>query len=187
MNTQLKELNAVTRREFLKASGLTAGGLIIGVSVPMGVLASPGDMDFEPSAFIHIAKNGDTTLFCGRCEMGQGISTALPAAVADELEADWTRVTVLQGDADKKYGPQDTGGSQSINKMLEPMRKAGAAGREMLVAAAAQSWNLPVDKCYAKSHAVYNQVDDRSLPYGELVEAASKLSEPEEPVLKTRD
>jgi isoquinoline 1-oxidoreductase beta subunit len=119
--------------------------------------------------------------------MGQGISTALPAAVADELEADWSRVKVIQGDADKKYGPQGTGGSQSINKMFEPMRKAGAAGKELLIAAAAQTWKTPVENCYAKSHAVYNRVDDRSLKYGELVAVASGLPVPEAPVLKTRD
>ena len=117
-----------SRREFLKTSGLSAGGLLIGVSLPLGLPGSVDSDTFEPNAFIYIAGNGDTTIYCGRCEMGQGISTALPAAVADELEADWTRVTVLQGDADEKYGPQATGGSQSINRMLEPMRKAGAAG-----------------------------------------------------------
>jgi len=187
MSTMQKELNAITRRDFLKASGLSAGGLIIGVSFPMGVLGSVEGKGFEPNAFVYIDKNGDTTIYCGRCEMGQGISTALPAAVADELEADWSRVNVLQGDADKKYGPQATGGSRSINIMLEPMRKAGAAGKEMLVAAAAQSWNIPVEKCYAKLHHVYNRVDERSFPYGDLVAIASDLPVPDEPVLKTSD
>ena len=187
MNMRREEIKVFSRREFLKASGLSAGGLIIGVSIPTGLLGSAGSKNFEPSAFIHIASNGDTTLYCGRCELGQGISTALPAAVADELEADWARVNVLQGNADKKYGPQDTGGSKSINRMLEPMRKAGAAGRELLVAAAAQSWNLPVKDCYAKFHAVYNRVDERSFQYGELVATASGLPVPEEPALKTKD
>ena len=187
MSTVHKQVNAITRRDFLKATGLSAGGLIIGVSLPMGVLGSEDASAFEPNAFVHIAKNGDTTIYCGRCEMGQGISTALPAAVADELEADWKRVRVLQGDANEKYGPQATGGSQSINKMLEPMRKAGAAGKEVLIAAAARRWNLPVEKCYAKLHAVYNHVDDRSLAYGDLVAAASDIPAPEEPVLKARD
>ena len=187
MTSTNKDLIAISRRDFLKASGLSAGGLIVGVSLPMSLLGSASGTEFQPNAFVYIAKNGDTTIWCGRCEMGQGISTALPAAVADELEADWARVSVLQGDANKKYGPQATGGSNSINQMLEPMRKAGAAGKEMLVAAAAQTWNLPVDKCYAKLHVVYNHVDDRSLPYGDLVELAAKLPEPEEPVLKTRD
>ena len=187
MTSASKDLTAISRRDFLKASGLSAGGLIVGVSLPVSLLGSAPAAEFQPNAFVYIAKNGDTTIWCGRCEMGQGISTALPAAVADELEADWARVSVLQGDANKKYGPQATGGSNSINQMLEPMRKAGAAGKEMLVTAAAQTWNLPVDKCYAKLHVVYNHVDDRSLPYGDLVELAAKLPEPEEPVLKTSD
>ncbi|MDH4018741.1 MAG: molybdopterin-dependent oxidoreductase [Xanthomonadales bacterium] len=187
MTSIRKDLAAVSRREFLKASGLSAGGLIVGVSLPVSLLGSAASTEFQPNAFVYIAKSGDTTIWCGRCEMGQGISTALPAAVADELEADWARVSVLQGDANKKFGPQATGGSNSINQMLEPMRKAGAAGREMLVAAAAQTWNLPVDKCYAKLHVVYNHVDDRSLPYGDLVELAAELTAPEDPVLKTSD
>ena len=187
MSTLHKEATTVSRRDFLKASGLSVGGLVIGVSLPTGLLGAVDGTSFEPNAFVYIAPNGETTIYCGRCEMGQGISTALPAAVADELEADWSRVRVLQGDADKKYGPQDTGGSQSINKMLEPMRKAGAAGRELLIAAAAQTWNIPVENCYAKSHAVYNRSNDLKLTYGELVALASTLPVPGEPVLKTRD
>lgn len=178
---------SISRREFLKASGLSAGGLLIGVSLPASLLASGANSAFELNAFVHIAENGDTTIYCGRCEIGQGISTALPAAVADELEADWSRVKVLQGDADKKYGPQDTGGSQSINKMFGPMRKAGAQGKEMLIAAAASNWGLPVADCYANSHAVHNKVDDRIFQYGELVAKADKLPLPENPTLKTRD
>lgn len=185
MNKQSNEI-MFSRREFLKASGLSAGGLIIGVSVPASVLATGGASAFEPGPFIHIAKDGATTLWCGRCEMGQGISTALPAAVADELEADWERVTVLQGDADAKYGPQDTGGSQSINKMLEPMRKAGAAGREVLIAAAARTWGLPAADCHAKLHVVYNNKDDRQLPFGDLVELAAEIPLPKAPTLKSR-
>jgi len=183
-----QSMNAVTRREFIKAAGLGAGGLVIGVSLPASLLASDAGAETELNAFVHIAGNGDTTIFCGRCEMGQGISTALPAAVADELEADWKRVRVLQADANtKKYGPQDTGGSESINLMFQPMRQAGAAGKEMLITAAAQRWGLPVADCYAKSHVVYNRVDDRTFQYGELVAQASSLPVPDKPVLKTRD
>ena len=178
--------SAISRRAFLKSSGLATGGLFISISIPATVFADAKATEFAPNAFIHIAPNGDTTLYCGRCEMGQGISTALPAAVADELEADWTRVNVLQGDGDKKYGPQDTGGSQSINIMFEPMRKAGAAGKEMLVTAAAQSWNLPVADCYAQMHFVYNKQDERKLAYGELAAAAADLEVPDSPKLKSR-
>ena len=116
MSTSNKELSAISRRDFLKASGLSAGGLIIGVSLPVSLLGAAQGDSFQPNAFVYIANNGDTTIWCGRCEMGQGISTALPAAVADELEADWARVKVLQGDANKKYGPQATGGSNSTGR-----------------------------------------------------------------------
>ncbi len=131
----------LTRRTFLQASSVTAGGLALGITISLP--ARDGDTpSTEMNAFVHIAENGDTTLYCGRCEMGQGISTALPAAVADELEADWDRVTVLQGNADEKYGPQATGGSRSINIMFTPMREAGAAAKAMLVTAAAQRWGI---------------------------------------------
>jgi isoquinoline 1-oxidoreductase beta subunit len=146
MKTENK-LFKVSRRQFLATTGLAAGGLIIGVTFPFGARAKIADV--RPNAFVHIAPNGDTTLHCGRCEMGQGISTALPQSVADELEADWSRVTVLQGDANEKYGPQATGGSNSINQMFVPMRKAGAAAKEMLMAAAAQTWGVPVSEVRA--------------------------------------
>lgn len=179
---------AMNRRDFLKNSGLALGGLTIAVSFPMGKLAASDQPGFAPNAWLHIAENGDTTLWCGRCEMGQGISTALPAAVADELEADWSRVSVLQAGGHKdKFGPQATGGSRSINEMLEPMRKAGAAGREMLVAAAAQSWGIPVAECSAHNHQVRNTRDDRVLGYGELASLAATLPVPADPALKTRE
>lgn len=192
MNITKKFATPVSRRTFLATSGLAVGGLAIGVSIPTGLLAEATAAEFSPSAFIHIASNGDTTLYCGRCEMGQGISTALPAVVADELEADWSRVKIFQGDGDKeKYGPQDTGGSQSINVMFEPMRKAGAAGKELLLAAAAETWSLDAADCYAQLHFVHNHRDQRKLGYGELADTAARIARergvPESPVLKTRD
>ncbi len=174
----------INRRDFLTTTGLAAGGLAIGVTLPLGAQANA--TAFEPNAFVHIAPNGDTTLHCGRCEMGQGISTALPQAVADELEADWNRVTVLQGDGDAKYGPQATGGSNSINQMFEPMRKAGAAAKEMLMAAAAQTWGVPIGDVHAELHHVYH-ADGRSLSYGELAATAAALPVPKDPTLKTPD
>lgn len=179
----------VSRRDFLRTTGVAAGGLALGVS--FGVPANPGagatSSATEMNAFIHIAEDGSTTLYCGRCEMGQGISTALPAAVADELEADWDRVTVLQGDADEKYGPQATGGSNSINQMFQPMREAGAAAQAMLVSAAAARWGIDPDECYAKNHAVYNTQNDRSLGYGALAADAASLPVPDAVTLKTPD
>jgi isoquinoline 1-oxidoreductase beta subunit len=187
MSANRSELLQLSRRDFLKSSGLAVGGLVIGVSIPLGALGKPGARDFTPNAFVHIAETGDTTVYCGRCELGQGVSTALPAAVADELEADWSRVRVLQGDGDEeKFGPQATGGSRSIKLMFEPMRKAGAAGKEMLLAAAAQTWGLPVGECYADEHVIHNRKDNRRLGYGELAGLAGQMPVPENPVLKSR-
>jgi len=176
-----------SRRNFLKISGLAMGGLALGVTLPSCKQAASTAADLQPSAFIHISPDGDITIYCGRCEMGQGISTALPSAVADELEADWSRVTVLQGDADAKYGSQKTGGSASIRTMYIPMRKVGAAAKAMLIAAAAEQWKIPADDCHARMNFVYNKHDDRKLAYGDLAGLAATLPVPEKPVLKTRE
>jgi isoquinoline 1-oxidoreductase beta subunit len=137
-----KTIENVSRRNFIKVSGVATTGLVLGIAIPSKAMAfelTETEAAFNPNAFIHLQENGDLLLYCGRCEMGQGISTALPAAVADEMEADWSRVTVEQADGDEdKYGPQGTGGSASIRVMYEPMREAGAAAKLMLIAAAAK-------------------------------------------------
>ena len=180
----------VSRRDFLKKAGFVSGGLCLSVSLPAPVLAAldkQPNPTFSPSGFIHIQENGDTVLYCGRCEMGQGISTALPAAVADELEADWDRVTVKQGEGNAdKYGPQDTGGSQSINKMFTPMREAGATAKLMLVAAAAKVWSADQKDLYAESHFVVNKHNGEKLGFGELSSIAATMSVPEKPALKDK-
>jgi isoquinoline 1-oxidoreductase beta subunit len=179
----------VSRRNFMKTAGF-AGGLVIGVSLPLQTMAfgiAGKQAEFNPNAFIHITENGDTLIYCGRCEMGQGISTALPAAVADELEADWSRVTVKQGDADEKYGPQATGGSASIRRMFMPMREAGAAAKEMLIAAAATKvWKIPAEQCSAKHHFVINNNNGQKLSYGELASLAATIAVPKKPRLKEK-
>jgi isoquinoline 1-oxidoreductase beta subunit len=179
----------LSRRTFLQGSGIAVGGLALGVTVPLDARTdgAAAGAPTEMNAFVHIAEDGATTLYCGRCEMGQGISTALPAAVADELEADWERVTVLQGDADEKYGPQATGGSRSINVMFTPMRQAGAAAKAMLVTAAAQRWGIDPAACYADRHVIRNRENSRTLGYGEVAAAAAKLPVPDDPTLKTPD
>ncbi|WP_371372222.1 xanthine dehydrogenase family protein molybdopterin-binding subunit [Thalassotalea aquiviva] len=178
-----------SRRTFLKTATVTTTGLMIGITLP-GVSAnttSPDAETFNPSAFIHLDSNGDTTLYCGRCEMGQGISTALPAAVADEMEADWSRVTVKQGEGNKeKYGPQATGGSASIRVMFQPMREAGASAKLMLIAAAAKVWGTSVDNCYAENHFVINKATKQTLAYGELASLAALQPVPNKPKLKQK-
>lgn len=179
----------VSRRTFLKTASIAAGGLVIGVTFPANALVEKGilkDESVDLNAFIHLAENGDTVIYCGRCEMGQGISTALPSAVADEMEADWQRVSVKQGDADEKFGPQATGGSASIRVMYQPMREAGAAAKTMLIAAAAKVWKISPDNCFAQSHFVINKTNQQKLGYGELASIAAKMPTPEKPMLKKK-
>jgi isoquinoline 1-oxidoreductase beta subunit len=182
-------ISNVSRRNFLKTAGLATGGLVISVALPMNALAEKGiikDSGGELNAFIHLAENGDTIIYCGRCEMGQGISTALPSAVADEMEADWQRVTVKQGDANEKYGPQATGGSASIRVMYQPMREAGATAKAMLIAAAAKVWKTSPENCFAQAHFVINKTNQQKLAYGELASIAANMPIPEKPVLKNK-
>ena len=182
-------ISKVSRRDFLKTATVATGGLVISVALPANALVEKGILeksDVELNAFIHLADNGDTTLYCGRCEMGQGISTALPSAVADEMEADWQRVTVKQGDGDEKYGPQATGGSASIRVMYQPMREAGATAKAMLIAAAAKVWKTSPDNCMAKAHFVINTTSQQKLGYGELASIAANMPVPEKVTLKKK-
>ncbi|MFT5923795.1 MAG: isoquinoline 1-oxidoreductase beta subunit [Paraglaciecola sp.] len=191
--TPLLNTHTVTnqsRRKFLKQTGLATGGLVLGISLPQTTIAGfkMGQAStFNPNAFIHIADNGDTLIYCGRCEMGQGISTALPAAVADELEADWTRVSIKQGEGnEEKYGSQATGGSASIRVMYIPMREAGAAAKVMLVAAAAKVWGVPTKECTAENHFVINNNNQQKLSYGDLASLAANETVPDSVTLKEK-
>lgn len=177
-----------SRRHFLKAASLAGGGLAIGVSLPsVSASGHASDAAFNPSGFIHLHQNGDVVLYCGRCEMGQGISTALPAAVADEMEIDWGRVKVEQGEGNaEKYGPQATGGSASIVTMYIPMREAGAAAKAMLIAAAAKTWGISASECVASNHVVTHKATGATLGYGELASVAALQTVPEKPQLKDK-
>lgn len=179
----------LNRRQFLKATAVGSCGLMVGISLNASANASSAKQaaEFNPNAFIHLQKDGSVLIYCGRCEMGQGISTALPSVVADEMEADWSRVTVEQAEGDQdKYGSQATGGSASIRTMYEPMRKAGAVAREMLVAAAAKVWATNPDNCYAENHFVINKTNQQKLSYGELASVAATMPTPENPTLKAK-
>src|SRR5213082_3292369 len=143
----------VDRREFLKTGAAAGATLVLGLYLPAfdprGAHAATAPEPFKPNAWIEIRPDGAVTIWTGRSEMGQGVRTAMPMIVAEELEADWTRVRVAQADADPAYGDQFTVGSRSIRSGFEPLRKAGAAAREMLIGAAALTWNVPRDTCRA--------------------------------------
>src|SRR5438128_5759 len=146
-------LHNVSRRGFL-IGGAAAGGLVIALRLlPRGFAASPPAAPatdvprFNPTAFVAIDQTGLVTIVAHRSEMGQGVRTALPMAVADELEADWSRVRVVQAVGDEAiYGGQNTDGSRSLRHFLLPMRQMGAAARQMLEAAAAPRWDVDVSQ-----------------------------------------
>src|SRR5438477_8689985 len=147
----------VSRRHFLRASALVGGGVLIASYLEpfagAAALASPegvagGAADFVPNAFIRIAPTGIVTIIAKNPEVGQGVKTMLPMLIAEELDVDWKDVRIEQADVDySRYGLQVAGGSTATPNNWDPMRRVGAAGRQMLVAAAAQTWSVPESKC----------------------------------------
>ena len=172
----------IDRREFLAGLGIAAGGLTLGVR--LGHLAADEAERFQPNAFVTIAAGGLVTVVAHRSEMGQGVRTALPMIVADELGADWSRVEVVQATGDAIYGSQNTDGSRSVRDFLEPMRQAGATARAMLIAAAAKTWRVPASRLVARDHRVTDPRRGRSLEFGELVPLAATLPVPKSAPLK---
>ncbi len=144
------------------------------------LLAKPGDDPkiFAPSVYLKIDSNGVVTIIVHRSEMGQGVKTALPMLIAEELEVDWDKILIEQADADQKYGSQTTGGSTSIRRNWGPLRVAGATARVMLITAAANKWNVAIENCDAENGFVINKLNNEKLSYGDLVEEASKLPVP---------
>lgn len=179
----------VTRRSFLQVSTLTGGGLMIGAYQGSKALAqqAPAQAPLLPSSFIKIAPDGTVTLVARNPEIGQGIRNMLPMMIAEELEIGWKSVKVVQADLDPKYGMQVTGGSRAASNNWIPMRQVGAAGKQMLIAAAAKNWNVPENECYASNGRVYHRSTDRSMGYGELASAAASMPVPDLKSLKLKD
>jgi isoquinoline 1-oxidoreductase subunit beta len=189
------ELINVSRRAFLGA--IPAMGLILAVGFPRLALAAdepkygadsmPHGWVDDPLVFVAIGTDGTVTITCHRPEMGQGVRTSLPMVVADELEADWSRVRVKQAQADEmRFGNQDTDGSRSVRHFFEPMRRCGAAARTMLEQAAAVRWGVPVAEVVARNHEVVHRSTNRKLGYGDLAVAASHLSVPSRDTLRLK-
>ena len=180
----------ISRRSFLKATGL-----IIAVSVtPLGytILNAAEKKDlkvFNPNVWLHITSDNRVNIYIGNSEMGQGVLTAQSMILADELEADWKQIKIRQAPAADAFkspilGAQITVGSASMRGFYEPLRKAGAAGKAMLVKAAAETWNAPESECVAVLGTVKHEKSKRSLTYGQLCEKAAKLQVPQDPPLK---
>jgi isoquinoline 1-oxidoreductase subunit beta len=190
-------LENVSRRGFL--TGVSAlGGLVLAVGIPTalraadppkyGADAMPDGWVDDPLAFVAIGEDGTVSIVCHRSEMGQGVRTTMPMIVAEELDADWKRVRVVQAPGDqKRFGNQDTDGSRSTRHFFEPMRRCGAAARTMLETAAAARWNVPVGEVEARNHEVVHRPSGRRLGYGALAKDAAKLPVPARETLRLKD
>ena len=169
----------VSRRDFLKVTALAGGGLLLGTWVaPAGAAAeaAPALADFAPNAWIRIAPDGAVTIIAQNPEVGQGVKTMLPMLIAEELDVDWRSVKVEQAGLDTtKYQGQFAGGSTATPTHWLPMRRVGAAGRAMLVTAAAQTWGVPEAECETSGGVVHHRASDRQLTYGALVEKAAAV------------
>src|SRR5918999_661858 len=176
----------VDRRDFIKLGAVAGTGLLLGFRLPDRRESAAPIASLEPNAFVRVDPDGDVTIWLGRSDMGQGVRTALPMIVADEMDADWSKVRVVQADAHpSKYGRMMTVGSTSVrNGAWMPLRRAGASAREMLVAAAAARWGVAAGECATASGRVTHRGSGRSAGYGELADAAAALPVPSEPRLK---
>ncbi len=178
----------VSRRRFLESLAAGGGFLIAARFLPDALVADAAQVvpfrtaaesaTFNPSVFIGIQPDGRVFIVTHRSEMGTGIRTSLPLVAADELDADWARVTIEQGIGDPRYGDQNTDGSRSIRDFYGVFRLAGATARTMLVSAAAAQWSVPASECAARNHEVVHTPSGRTIGYGALASAAAKLPVP---------
>jgi len=175
-------MSPLSRREFVAAGVAAGAGLVVGFYLPHR--QSSGKAVFSPNAYLRITPDNKITIVVARSEMGQGVRTALPMILAEELEADWKQIEVEQAGASTLFGDQTTGGSASVRTTWDPMRKAGAAAREMLISAAALTWGVPRSACSAQNGSIVHASSNRRLSYGELVTKASALPIPTDVPLK---
>ena len=182
----MKKIQNISRRSFVKSIGLASGGLILAcnTSVFSDKEKDPKVLtNFNPNLFVQLNSDGSLVLVASRSEMGNGVRTSLPSIIADEMEADWSKVSIQQATGDKKYGDQNTDGSRSIRYLFETMRQMGATAKAMLITAAAKTWNVPEDECRAENHFIIH-TSDKKIAFGDLVEIAKTLEVPTEVPLK---
>src|SRR3989442_6128069 len=173
-------MHLVSRRTFLETSAAVGGGLLLGFTLPS---LKQSDL-YAPSAFVRIDRDGRVTLIMHKVEMGQGTYTSMPMLLAEELEVELSQVKLEHAPPDDAryaeplFGVQETGGSTSVRGNWEPLRRAGATARALLVAAAAQTWQVEPGSCHAAPGQVIPGPTGRSLSYGALVATAAALPVP---------
>jgi len=189
--------HTVSRRDFVVVLTATGGGLLLGCQMgersgAATAAAAAAPPAFAPNAFIRIGSAGRVTLIMNQVEMGQGTYTSMPMLLAEELEVGLDQVQLEHAPPNDKlyanplFGDQETGGSSSVRSFYEPLRRAGATARTMLVAAAAQTWDVDAASCRAKRGVVTHGPTGRTLAYGALAEKAAKLPVPDKVALTRR-
>ena len=185
----------IARRQLLKGTATGAFVLAIGLDGEVraaeppkyGAASMPGGTVEDPLVFVSIAPDGTVTIVAHRAEMGTGVRTSLPMVVADEMEARWERVKIVQAPADEaRYGNQNVDGSRSMRHFFQPMRRVGAAARQMLEAAAAARWGVPISEVRAAKHEVLHTPTGRRLGYGELAADAARQPVPATTALRLK-
>jgi isoquinoline 1-oxidoreductase beta subunit len=180
-----QRVDNISRRLFLKTGAAAGGGLLLSFNLPGLSRAETGAV---LSAYVRIGADGVVTIAAKVPEVGQGIKTALPMIIAEELDVDWSAVRIEQAIIDNKlYGRQVAGGSQAMNLEWDPMRRVGATGRALLIAAAAARWNVPVADLDTEPGFVVDKASNRRLGYGELAVAAAGLTAPDPASLTLKD
>jgi isoquinoline 1-oxidoreductase beta subunit len=180
--------NGVSRRKFLTASAAAGGGLMLNFSLPAFALGGKGPASATLNAYIWILPNGETHIVNKNPEIGQGIKTAFPMIIAEELDVAWKDVRAEDAEVDPvRYGGQFAGGSLSIPMNYDLLRRMGAAGRLMLVTAAARSWGVPVEECTTADGVVSHSGKNRQATYGQLATAAARIAPPDPASVKLKD
>src|SRR6478735_8735674 len=182
----------LSRRHFLRTSAVASGGFLLSLNLPFATRESEAASadSFEPNAFIRIGGDGQVVLTMPYVEMGQGTYTSIPMLIAEELEVELKQVRLEHAPPNEKLymnpllGVQATGNSNAIRGAWQPLRKAGATARTMLIAAAAKQWNVDPDSCRAQDGEVHHQASGRSLGYGALATEAARMPVPENVTLK---
>ena len=191
----MKNVKKISRREFMKRTGQAGGGLVFALTFGTACQseqkavgpAAKATASVAPNVYVNIRNDGIVEIYCHRSEMGQGIRTSLPQVIADEMEADWDKIELIQAIGHEKYGDQNTDGSTSIRRHFDTLRNAGATARDMMIAAAASLWGVPAEECVAREHAVHHEATGKSAGFGELVDTASDMPQPETAEFKARE